>query len=244
MNNFESLIMKRYSDTEFARAYFEGSKKGLKPFEEKLVNTYLSNSHKILVVGCGAGRETVALAKNGYTVTAIDIVPEMVKQTKKMCQEKKVTSNVLVMDASKLDFRKQTFDAVLFLNCIIDQIPNSQKRKKAITEAYRVLKSDGVCIVISNNAFYPGKHFVYWKEHLRHIFSYLKARTSDFFDRVYAEKLPVFVHLSTPFYLRKLFKNFKILVFSSDRCVIEPAKKIQVPYFDALLILVAKKVKQ
>jgi len=235
--------MKRYSDKNFAKKYYAASKNGLKPFEKKLVDTYLSNTKKLLVVGCGAGRETVSLAKSGFDVTAIDIAPEMVRQTKKLCAEKKVVASVLTMDASSLNFKENTFDAVLFFNCVLDQIHSHVKRAKTVKKAYSILKRNGIAIAVSNNALQPGEKFMYWKEHVKHGFTYLKNRKHDFFDRVYEDDLPVYVHLSTPFYLRKLFKEFKTIQCSSSDAIMDRTKEGVSTYFDPLIIIVAKKVK-
>lgn len=46
---------------------------GLQPWERSVIDSYLPGPCRVLDVGCGAGREAIALARAGYTVTAVDI---------------------------------------------------------------------------------------------------------------------------------------------------------------------------
>ncbi|MDI6738440.1 MAG: class I SAM-dependent methyltransferase [Nanoarchaeota archaeon] len=227
-SRFAAIIQARYSDEQFAKEYYSRSKSGLKPYETDLVEKYLKNCKDVLVVGCGCGRETVPLVLKGFNITAIDISKEMVKQTKRLCRELKAKANVYEMDAANLNFKDNSFDAALLFNCLIDQVPSHENRKKVCNELWRVLKPNGVCIAISNNALYPGKRLCYWLEHIKEIPSFIAHwRRRDFFDRVYEDGTKVYVHLSTPFYLKRLFKKrFSILALTSTENISCPRKGI------------------
>ncbi|MBU2589160.1 MAG: class I SAM-dependent methyltransferase [Nanoarchaeota archaeon] len=239
---FKSIILKRYSDKEFAKSYYGHSKTGLKDYESFLIEKFLTKCKDILVIGCGCGREVIPLAKRGFNVVAIDISEEMVKWSRYLCKEMQVEADILQMDATNLKFKSSSFDAVLLFNCIIDQIPRDFNRKKLVAEVYRVLKPAGICMAVSNNAFYPGRRFCFWIEHAKEIFPYLKQNSKrEFFDRIYNDShQKVYVHLSTPYYLKKLFKKqFKILLNSST----DMAKKRLKHYFSANRVIVCRKGK-
>ena len=172
-NRFAAIIQARYSDKQFAKDYYSRSKSGLKPYESVLVEKYLKNCREVLVVGCGCGRETVPLALKGFNITAIDISKEMVNYTKYLCSEFKTKAKAYVMDAANLKFKDNSFDAVLLFNCLIDQVPSHENRKKVCNELWRVLKPNGICIAVSNNALYPGKGLCYWREHVKEIPSFI-----------------------------------------------------------------------
>ncbi|MCK4670558.1 MAG: class I SAM-dependent methyltransferase [Nanoarchaeota archaeon] len=214
MKSAEKIIFKRYSDRDFSKLYFEQARKGLKEFEKKVIKKYLKNAKTLLVIGCGCGREVVPLTKMGYTVTAIDFSPEMVKFTNKFSKENQVKVKCIQMNAKNLKFYKNSFDAVLMLKCFINQIQTHKNRLKVLKEVQRVLKPEGLCVLTSNNALYPGNRFSFWIEHLLHIF---KQRNGEFLDRSYNDNdVKVYVHLPTPFYLKRLIKKYFIIkAFSS-----------------------------
>ena len=95
---------------------------------------------KILVVGCGAGRDASIFKKK---VFVLDLAFNAVKIAKK-----KFPKNIyLVADATYLPFKDKSFDCVM-CNEVIKHIPDSQK---AINEFYRVLCSQGELIITTPN---------------------------------------------------------------------------------------------
>ena len=195
------------------------------------------------MVGCGCGRETVPLALKGFNITAIDISKEMVNYTKYLCSEFKTKAKAYVMDAANLKFKDNSFDAVLLFNCLIDQVPSHENRKKVCNELWRVLKPNGICIAVSNNALYPGKGLCYWREHVKEIPSFIAHwRERDFFDRIYEDGTKVYVHLSTPFYLRQLFKKgFRILNLTSTESILSQKKGITRYFAPNIVIILLKR---
>lgn len=240
--DFKTIILKRYSDKEFAKLYYDHSKNGLKPYESFLINHFLLGLKEILVIGCGCGREVIPLVKKGYNVTAIDLSEEMVKKTKNICQEFKAKAKILQMDGADLKFESSSFDAILLFNCTIDQVPGHENRKKLVAEAHRVLKSGGICIAVSNNAFYPGKKFNFWIEHIKEIIPFIKNKKErEFFDRIYKDNnQEVYVHLSSPFYLKRLFgKYFKVILETSAENILKNKKSLK-KYFAPNCIIVCR----
>lgn len=235
MDKYKRMILERYNDKDFAKRYYEKSRLGLKNYEKILVKKFLSSARKILVVGCGCGREIIPLAKLGKEIVAFDISKEMVKYARKLCYEKKVNAEIFVADASSFN-SKEKFDAVLMLNCVLDQIYGKKKREVVINNVWKVLKPNGICIAVSNNALYPGKNFVFYLEHL----IYLLKGKRGYFDRVYEESgKKVYVHLFTPWQLKSLFsRKFKNVEITSEKSL-KGAKICK--YLSPILIAVAKK---
>ena len=60
-------IASAYSAGRARDNWILNSDEGLRPFEASLVSTYLPFSAKVFTVGCGAGRETFAMLKMGYS---------------------------------------------------------------------------------------------------------------------------------------------------------------------------------
>lgn len=100
---------------------------------------------RILDVGCGAGYFTVLLGKAGYQVTGIDLTREMIVKAKELIQDNgpyQETVCVKEMDAEKLSFEDESFDAVVSRN-LTWTLPHPIE---AYQEWYRVLKKGGVLL--------------------------------------------------------------------------------------------------
>ena len=96
---------------------------------------------KVLEIGCGAGRCTVALAQRGYLIQAMDSVEGMLNSTQEHAIEAGVSSSVTTSlgDAHDLAFQDGNFGLVL----AIGVIPYLQFPQKALREMSRVLRPGG-----------------------------------------------------------------------------------------------------
>ncbi|MEK7614413.1 MAG: sugar nucleotide-binding protein [Patescibacteria group bacterium] len=94
---------------------------------------------KVLDFGCGSGIFVDELAKQGYQAYGLDISEEAVKFG--MLQGVK---NLGAIDAHKINFPDNTFDAVFTL----DVLEHLEDEKWALDEIRRVLKPGGVAIIM------------------------------------------------------------------------------------------------
>lgn len=97
---------------------------------------------RILDVGTGAGYFAVLLAKEGHEVWGIDITPAMIEEAKKLAADCQKSIRFQVMDAQKLDFPDETFDAVIARN-LTWTLPEP---RQAYREWLRVLSNGGVLL--------------------------------------------------------------------------------------------------
>ena len=98
---------------------------------------------KILDIGAGTGRYSVALAKEGYDVTAV----ELVKYNLGILKSK--GSNVKAMQGNALNLKKlpsEYFDITLLFGPMYHLFEQEDK-KKALSEAKRVTKTGGSILV-------------------------------------------------------------------------------------------------
>ena len=78
----------------------------------------LPQDAEVLDIGCGMGRHTVYLAKNGFNVTAVDGSNEAVIATEKWLEDEGLHAVVTLEDFSDFKYPKEKFDGVLSINVI------------------------------------------------------------------------------------------------------------------------------
>ena len=109
----------------------------------KYIHDYLKDGDRILDIGAGTGRYSVALANEGYDVDAI----ELVKYNLGMLKAKK--STVKAYQGSALDLSRyddETFDVTLLFGPMYHLFTREDKIK-ALSEAKRVTKTNGIIFV-------------------------------------------------------------------------------------------------
>ena len=95
---------------------------------------------KILDVGAGTGRYSVALAKEGHTVTAVELVPRNLK----VLESKHEKVNCWPGNAMDLHFLPDdTFDITLMFGPLY-HLHTEEEKLKAFSEAKRVTKKNGI----------------------------------------------------------------------------------------------------
>ena len=76
---------------------------------------------KLLVIGCGEGRNAVFFARNGYQVTACDLSPSGLKKTERYAKE--IGVEIRLFEANILEYRlDEPFD-ILFASGVLHYIP-------------------------------------------------------------------------------------------------------------------------
>lgn len=110
----------------------------------KYIHDYIpEGSHiKILDIGAGTGRYSVALANEGHSVTAVELVPRNLS----VLESKHSPVNCWPGDARDLHFLPdETFDITLIFGPLY-HLHTQQDMLKAISEARRVTKKGGVIL--------------------------------------------------------------------------------------------------
>ena len=121
---------------------------GLWPSEDELFTQFWPSGAKLLDLGCGAGRTTVPLAQQDYTVIGADLSYPMVHRARNQSEQWRLPINWSVLDATDLPFANDTFDGVLFSYNGIELVPDGKEgKKRVLREVWRILR--------------PGGHFIF-----------------------------------------------------------------------------------
>lgn len=103
-------------------------------------------SPDILEVGAGTGRYSVSLAKEGYSVTAVELVPHNLDILKSKLDG---TEPITAMQGNALDlsvFRNESFDLTMLLGPMY-HLYTLEDKLQALSEAVRVTKPGGYILV-------------------------------------------------------------------------------------------------
>jgi len=153
-NRESSLVKKLYSaaperewnrlnQDAFHKLEFDGTVKFLKK--------HLPKRGLILDAGGGPGRYTIELAKMGYDVVLLDLVPENLKLAEKMIKKNKIEKRIRgIIEGTITDlslFDDNTFDSVICLGGPLSHVHPLNDRKKAVRELRRVVKTNRKVII-------------------------------------------------------------------------------------------------
>lgn len=103
-------------------------------------NNLLSNSTKVLDVGCGAGFLSNELALQNLQVTGVDLSEESLRVA--ACHDSTKSVHYQIADAYKLPFADQSFDVITAM----DFLEHVERPNEVILEFSRILKPNGLFI--------------------------------------------------------------------------------------------------
>ncbi len=125
-----------------------------------------------LDIGCGRGELVFALARLGlHYVVGIDLSQDSVNISCQVCEQQIRNGQAIIrkMSATELEFNDETFD-VVYMTDIVEHLDNFNL-KKAISEAYRVLKPGGILIIHT----LPTVNFKLYGQYITKFFFQLKG---------------------------------------------------------------------
>lgn len=109
----------------------------------KYIKEYLKPNDKIVDIGAGTGRYSVELEKLGYDVTAVELVKHNIKQI----EQKSKNIKAILGNAKDLSMiEDNTFNLTLLFGPMYHLISKEEKIK-ALNEAKRITKKDGIIMV-------------------------------------------------------------------------------------------------
>ncbi len=100
----------------------------------------------VLDIGCGAGRVSLYLQNQGFSVIGIDLAPGAIEACKK-----KGLKEAYVMSASDLDFPTNTFDTIIMYGNNFGVVGEEQNIIRMLQRAYEISKPEGIIIAGSSD---------------------------------------------------------------------------------------------
>jgi len=112
----------------------------------------LLTGKKVVDLGCGAGRNSLYLAKNGFKVTAVDFAQSALDVLNKKAKDQKLSKNIKTVNASigkKLPLKDDSFD--LAIDIVSSLSLNNKEINIFEKEVQRILKPNGFLISYNLN---------------------------------------------------------------------------------------------
>jgi ubiquinone/menaquinone biosynthesis C-methylase UbiE len=115
---------------------------------QEIISRYLVQKNlKILDIGGAAGVYSFWLSKLGHSVDLVDITPKHIDQAKEHEKESGIILNSIVVgDALNLQFENERYDIALLMGPMYHLL-DKENRKKALSEAKRILKQSGIMFI-------------------------------------------------------------------------------------------------
>lgn len=177
---------------------------GLWASERLMINRHFPDrSARVLELGCGAGRVSMALWSLGYTeLTGIDFALQLIDQARALAAERGATRLVFRhADATDLpaDLCQEPFEGVLFLFNGLMQIPGRERRRIALREARRVSKAGAPLLFTTHDREDSRIERSLWRlESTRWAMGLQDPRLVEFGDRYFEDEAGrTFMHLPT-----------------------------------------------
>lgn len=136
----ESVLSKYDYQAPF---YADTPEDGIAPELLEWIQGEVPPGGRILVAGCGAGRECISLFQAGYQVAGIDFSPGMIELAEKAAASRKLDIRFQVADLRFHNEPVCSLDAVLFTYDVYSFIPKAADRIDALTRIGNWLRPEG-----------------------------------------------------------------------------------------------------
>jgi len=121
----------------------------LKEGKLKFMMDNIPDDGKVLDLATGTGNYAIALAKEGYQVSALDLSGEMVNLAKEKAYEEQVKIDFRVDDMLNLDrlYQPKSFDLISCIGNSLVHLDNQEKIRELLNKSYDLLKEEGKLIL-------------------------------------------------------------------------------------------------
>lgn len=172
---------------------------GLDPWERRVYGTWLRPADRVLLVGCGTGRDLVGLIELGCRVTGLDPAPTAVRRARQHLARRNLTAEVLcgfVEDAPL----EAAYEAVVFSPTAYANVPQAANRIATLKRLRDHLATGGrLLLTYAERTDHPRRSLKLLRLATRLAGADWHPEPGDIAERdPYDRRLPSFEHRFTP----------------------------------------------
>lgn len=158
------------------------------PQEAQLLERLSLNAGRALILGCGAGRESIALAKRGWTVVGVDASDSLIQAASRKAAQEAVAIDWVCHDITQSLPVEGSFDLVCLFNIFYSLIPGRSNRLNILKSCKERLKPTGIYLVSFMKTGGGRSRKVRWAHLLRKglawcLRGYLECQLGDHWER-------------------------------------------------------------
>jgi len=127
---------------------------GLMPWERALYDRFLKPEDRVLVVGCGSGRDLIALLRLGYRVEGLDVASRAIALARQMLERQGLSAGLYTGSIESVTLAG-TFDVFVFSWFCYGYIPQTATRIEVLRKVKAHLKPGGRVVICYNPAERP-----------------------------------------------------------------------------------------
>jgi len=169
-------------------------------YDQDFVLEHCRPAGRIADLGCGTGRLSLTLARNGHQPLAVDLSPQMLRVVGARAaaaglEIKRLQANLVELDC----LADQSFDHAACLFSTLGLIEGDANRRRFLTHVRRILRPGGVFVLHIHNRWFHlgtshGRRLL-----LKDVFSSIigKGRRGDFLMPAHQGSGPLMMHLFT-----------------------------------------------
>jgi ubiquinone/menaquinone biosynthesis C-methylase UbiE len=213
-------VKKNYQEESQVKRYSDAIRTiGLWKSELLLFTQYFDKQHKILDIGCGAGRTTIGLAKKGYSmIEGVDLSNNLIRAAKQIALEEGLNIRFTCGNAIDLPFNDNEFDGAFFSFNGLMQIPDKRNRLKVMREINRVIKPSTYFVFTTHSGREEtGLFLEFWDDYEKKWNTGQQdKRVIDYGDRFFqVDGIEMFIHIPTKDEVKQIIKDSKFRVVQS-----------------------------
>lgn len=140
---YDSLKFTNYEDWYRSEDYYWGLTPNKLCFEIMKLKPPVK-PYRVLDIGCGEGKDSVFLARNGYQVTAFDIAESGLVKARELAKKSGVYVNFI--KANLLDYQLENNYDIIFSSGVFHYIPEKM-RKEYIDHLKNYTNEHGICVI-------------------------------------------------------------------------------------------------
>jgi len=116
---------------------------GLTSLERALLEKTPLRQGRLLLLGVGGGRDAIALANQGFEVTGVDFVPEMVQRAQENAARRGLQLAGMVQEISSLNLPPESYDLAWIAREMYSCLPTRERRIAMLRRVHRALRPGG-----------------------------------------------------------------------------------------------------